>query len=148
MITDVLWMNDSKLLQELNLTARQPRRAPHHVIHLVSQMLPPSKWRSSQPHRGYQVQTRVHECHAPRCYHYSIVPRGIDPCCLSQFLLFQLICDVSFDSCCFNWFSITCSVCLKPHLLNSVLMMCFKSNQKSLFIARKWHTASSLHIVI
>jgi len=25
-------MHDSKLLQESNLTARQPRRAPHHVI--------------------------------------------------------------------------------------------------------------------
>jgi len=25
-------MDDSRLLQELNLTARQPRRAPHHVI--------------------------------------------------------------------------------------------------------------------
>jgi len=25
-------MDDSKLLQESNLTARQPSRAPHHVI--------------------------------------------------------------------------------------------------------------------
>jgi len=28
-------MDDSKLLQESHLTARQSRRVPHHVIHLI-----------------------------------------------------------------------------------------------------------------
>jgi len=28
-----VWTDDIKLLQESNLTARQPHRAPHHVIH-------------------------------------------------------------------------------------------------------------------
>jgi len=28
-------MDDSKLLQESNLTSRQPRKAPHHVKHLI-----------------------------------------------------------------------------------------------------------------
>jgi len=28
-------MDDRKLLQESNLTARQPCMAPHHIIHLI-----------------------------------------------------------------------------------------------------------------
>ena len=32
MLTSKVWMNDSRLLQESNLTAWQPRRAPHHII--------------------------------------------------------------------------------------------------------------------
>ena len=32
MLTSKVWTDDSRLLQELNLTARQPRRAPHYVI--------------------------------------------------------------------------------------------------------------------
>jgi len=32
MFTRRVWTDDSKLLQESNLTARKPRRAPHHVI--------------------------------------------------------------------------------------------------------------------
>jgi len=36
--------DDSRLLQESNLTARQPWRAPHHVIHLILQTLLPSEW--------------------------------------------------------------------------------------------------------
>jgi len=35
MITDIVRTDDSKLLQEWNLTTRQPCRAPHHVIHLI-----------------------------------------------------------------------------------------------------------------
>jgi len=36
MVTDIVRMvHDSKLLQESNLTARQPLRAPHPVIHLI-----------------------------------------------------------------------------------------------------------------
>jgi len=31
-ITDIVWTYDSKLLQESNLIAKQPRRVPHHVI--------------------------------------------------------------------------------------------------------------------
>ena len=29
-------MDDGKLLQELNLTARQPHRVPHHVIQAIT----------------------------------------------------------------------------------------------------------------
>jgi len=32
MFTSRHWTDDSKLLQDSNLTARQPHRAPHHVI--------------------------------------------------------------------------------------------------------------------
>ena len=32
MFTSKVRTDDSKLLQELNLTARQPRREPHHAI--------------------------------------------------------------------------------------------------------------------
>ena len=32
LITYIVWTDDCKLLQESNLTVRQPRRAPHHVI--------------------------------------------------------------------------------------------------------------------
>ena len=32
LITDIVRTDDSKLLQESNLTARQPRREPHHVM--------------------------------------------------------------------------------------------------------------------
>jgi len=32
MFTSKVWTDDSKLLQESNLTVRQPCRAPHHVI--------------------------------------------------------------------------------------------------------------------
>jgi len=32
MVTSKVWTDDSKLLQQLNLTTRQPHRAPHHVI--------------------------------------------------------------------------------------------------------------------
>jgi len=34
MITDIVWTDDSQLLQESNLTARQLCRVPHHIIHL------------------------------------------------------------------------------------------------------------------
>ena len=33
MFTSKVWTDDSKLLQESNLTARQPRRVPYHDIH-------------------------------------------------------------------------------------------------------------------
>ena len=32
MFTSKVWTDNNKLLQELNLTARQPRRVPHHVL--------------------------------------------------------------------------------------------------------------------
>jgi len=32
MITDIVWTDDSKLLQESNSTVRQQRRAPNHVL--------------------------------------------------------------------------------------------------------------------
>ena len=35
-IIDVTWTDDRKLLQESNLTARQPRTAPHHVIQITA----------------------------------------------------------------------------------------------------------------
>jgi len=35
MITIIVGTDDSKLLQKSNLTARQPCRVPHHVIHLI-----------------------------------------------------------------------------------------------------------------
>ena len=31
----IVWTDDNKLLQESNLTARQRRRALHHVVHLI-----------------------------------------------------------------------------------------------------------------
>jgi len=36
MFTSKLWTDDSKLLQESNLTARQSRRAPHHAIQVTT----------------------------------------------------------------------------------------------------------------
>jgi len=39
-----------------NLTASRPCRAPHHVIHLIWQTPPYSKWRTSQP---YGARTRT-----------------------------------------------------------------------------------------
>jgi len=50
-------MDGSRLLQELNLIARQPRRAPHHAIHLIKQSLLPSKCRVSQPYRDLELAT-------------------------------------------------------------------------------------------
>jgi len=35
MITDIVWVDDSKLIQESNVTARQLRRSPHHVMHFI-----------------------------------------------------------------------------------------------------------------
>jgi len=48
--TDMVWTDDSRLLQDSNLAARQPRRAPHHVIHLILQTQLWSEWRTSQPY--------------------------------------------------------------------------------------------------
>ena len=42
--------DDSRLLQESDLTARQPRRASHHVMHLILQTPPLGEWRTSQPY--------------------------------------------------------------------------------------------------
>ena len=49
-LTPLLWVDDSRLLQDSNLATRQPRRMPHHIIHLILQTLLPSEWRTSQPY--------------------------------------------------------------------------------------------------
>ena len=36
MFTSKIWTDDSRLLQESNLTSRQPRSAPHHVIEAIT----------------------------------------------------------------------------------------------------------------
>jgi len=36
MITDIVWTDDSKLLQESNITARQPRRGHIMLSHLTN----------------------------------------------------------------------------------------------------------------
>jgi len=38
------------LLQESNLTPRQPCRVSRHIIHLILQTPPPSEWRTSRPY--------------------------------------------------------------------------------------------------
>jgi len=44
-------MDYSKLLQELHLITRLPRRAPNHVntSHFTNTTPPPSEWKISQP---------------------------------------------------------------------------------------------------
>ena len=32
MFTSKIWTDDSRLLEEFNLTAKQPCRAPHHIV--------------------------------------------------------------------------------------------------------------------
>jgi len=58
------------LLQESNLTARQPRRAPHHVIHLILQTTSPREWRTSQPYRDAEFAslTWTHQHQCTRCF--------------------------------------------------------------------------------
>jgi len=64
MFTSKVWTENSKLLEESNLTARQPRRVPRKS-HLTN----------AAAYRGsYEAQTQVCQHHVPRCYHYSTVP--------------------------------------------------------------------------
>ena len=60
MITDIVWTDDSKFLQESTLTARQPHEAPHHVLYLILKTPPPCEWRTSQPngdHTGRELRS-------------------------------------------------------------------------------------------
>jgi len=84
-ITDIVWTDDSRLLQESNLTARQLRRVPLHVIHLILLAPPPSEWRTSQPYGGYGAQTQVPQHRTPRCYHYSMAQ------CMVQLFVRRLV---------------------------------------------------------
>ena len=49
MFTSTVWTDDSKLLQELNLTARSTMQGGHHVIRLC-------KWRTSQLYVNAKLQ--------------------------------------------------------------------------------------------
>jgi len=60
-ITDIVWKGDSRLLQESNLTTRQPRRAPHYVIHQILQTPLPSEWRTSKPYGDAEFVNSIHQ---------------------------------------------------------------------------------------
>jgi len=59
-----------ELLQESNLTTRQPRRAPHHVIHLILQKMPPSEWRITENYWEAELVTFMgRELYLPKLMH-------------------------------------------------------------------------------
>ena len=64
-----VWTNDSRLLQELNLTARQPRRAPYYVIQATS-----SEGLTQGPLHGglsgvWTIDSRCKATNLPLSYH-------------------------------------------------------------------------------
>ena len=69
MFTSKVWTNDSKLLQESNLTARQPRREPHHVIQATtSEGLAQGPYVVASGFRTSDLRTEHHHVavHAPK----------------------------------------------------------------------------------
>src|SRR6218665_135937 len=78
MIRSIVGTDDSKLLQEANLTAVQPRRA--HITSFISFN---KRCRLAcegvvNLTEGYKAQIQVRQHHTPRCYHYSSSPPTLD----------------------------------------------------------------------
>src|SRR6218665_209828 len=68
LLTSKVWMDDSTLIQESNLTARQPRRSPYHVVYVKGLPTVPT-WR---------LEGGIRTCNHPdarhRIYHRATTP--------------------------------------------------------------------------
>jgi len=86
-------MDNSKLLQELNLTARLPCMAPHRIMHLKCGPLA-----SSTLWEWHGAWTEVCQHHVPRCYPLFYGPQLLILTSLLFWLSYSVITRISFRS--------------------------------------------------
>ena len=72
MITDIVWTDDRKLLQESNLTARQPRRVPIMLYNSFNKCLLANRGLVNLTGGGYETRTLGSQHQVPDVIHYSM----------------------------------------------------------------------------